>query len=99
MVLAAFLSPRVSLHGRVPLEKSADALKERSREVLRRLGYPEKPADTASVFAANFGYLHYVEENDSSPLVPLLILAGLAIYGFWTALAGRPIFGTLKLEE
>jgi len=30
-------------------------------------------------------------------LVPLLILAGLAVYGFRTALAGRPV--ALKLEE
>lgn len=67
LVLATFLSPRVALHGWVPLEKSADALKERSREVLRRLGYPEKPADTAIDFVPHAEYLRYVEENDRSP--------------------------------
>ena len=62
--LAAVLSPRVSLHGSVPLEKPPDALAERSREILARLGYPEKPADTSAIFAANVEYLRYVERTD-----------------------------------
>ena len=65
--LAAVLAPRVSLHGSVPIEKPPDALAERSREILRRLGYPGKPADTSASFEAGEEYLRYVERIDRSP--------------------------------
>jgi serine/threonine-protein kinase len=67
LALVVLLSPRVGLHGHVPLEKSSGALEERSREILRKLGYPGKPADTATAFVPYDDYLRYVEENDRSP--------------------------------
>ena len=67
LVAGVFLSPRVSLHGFVPLEQTPDALAERSRQILQRFGYREKPADTARQFEFNWDYIRYVGKNDRSP--------------------------------
>jgi serine/threonine-protein kinase len=67
LALAAYLSPRAYRHGHVPLEKPPEALAERSKEIIRRLGYTEKPLDTAWGFSAgNKEYRLWVEEHDKS---------------------------------
>jgi serine/threonine-protein kinase len=66
MALAAYLSPRAYRHGHVPLEKPPEALAERSKEIIRRLGYTEKPLDTAWAFSGNAKYSRWVEEHDKS---------------------------------
>ncbi|MGH9366840.1 MAG: serine/threonine-protein kinase, partial [Thermoanaerobaculia bacterium] len=66
MALAAYLSPRAYRHGHVPLEKPPEALAERSKEIIRRLGYTEKPLDTAWGFSGNSEYRRWVEEHDKS---------------------------------
>src|SRR5438552_14134551 len=66
LALAAWLSPRAYRHGHVPLEKPPEALAERAKEIIRRLGYTEKPLDTAWGFSGNGEYLRWVEEHDKS---------------------------------
>jgi len=66
LALAAYLSPRAYRHGHVPLEKPPEALAERSKEILRRLGYAEKPLGTAWGFSGNGEYRRWVEEHDKS---------------------------------
>jgi serine/threonine-protein kinase len=66
MALTAYLSPRAFRHGHVPLEKPPEALTERSKEIIRRLGYTEKPLDTAWGFSGNAEYRRWVEEHDKS---------------------------------
>ncbi len=66
IALVAYLSPRAFRHGHVPLEKPPEALAERSKEIVRRLGYPEKPSDTAWGFSGNGEYRRWVEEHDKS---------------------------------
>jgi hypothetical protein len=66
MALAAYLSPRAYRHGHVPLEKPPEALAERSKEIIRRFGYTEKPLDTRWGFSGNGDYRHWVEEHDKS---------------------------------
>ena len=66
MALAAYLSPRAYRHGHVPLEKPPEALAERSKEIIRRLGYTEKPLGTAWGFSGNGEYRRWVEEHDKS---------------------------------
>ena len=48
---AAFLSPRTSIHGMTALEKSPEILANRAREMVSRLGYGERPRDTALRFS------------------------------------------------
>ncbi len=66
IALVAYLSPRAFRHGHVPLEKPPEALAERSKEIIRRFGYTEKPLDTAWGFSGNGEYRRWVEEHDKS---------------------------------
>ncbi len=66
LALAAWLSPRAYRHGHVPLEKPPEALAERSKEILRRFGYAEKPLDAAWGFSGNAEYRRWAEEHDKS---------------------------------
>jgi Protein kinase domain len=66
IALAAYLSPRACLYGNVPLEKPPDALVEKSKEIARRLGYTDKPTDTAWGFSGNDEYRRWVEGHDKS---------------------------------
>jgi len=64
--LTLFLSGKVLLHRRVPLEKSADGLRERAAELVRDFGY-EAGVDDAVGFNPNGEYLNYIREHDQSP--------------------------------
>jgi serine/threonine-protein kinase len=57
------LSGRIYLHNQVPMEKSAEALRDRASDVAKRFGY-ESAADSVSSFNVNAEYLTYVAEHD-----------------------------------
>ncbi|MBV8856830.1 MAG: serine/threonine protein kinase [Acidobacteria bacterium] len=59
------LSGRVYLHAQVPMEKSAEALRDRASDVAQRFGY-ESATDSVSGFNVNAEYMTYVEEHDRS---------------------------------
>jgi serine/threonine-protein kinase len=64
-VLIAFiglvlLSDKVQLHRRVLLEKSPEALQERARTVVRKLGYTDQPADSTYGLGIDGETLSYV---------------------------------------
>src|SRR5512132_3451987 len=56
LALAAYLSPRAYRHGQVPLEKPPEALAERSKEIIRKLGYTEKALGSAWGWSGNGEY-------------------------------------------
>jgi hypothetical protein len=64
--LACFLSDSVTLYSLAPLDKSPEILQERAREIIKRLGYTDTPADSAYGMTSNETYLRYVMENDQS---------------------------------
>ena len=57
------LSGPIYLHTQVPMEKSAEALRDRASEVAKKFGY-ESATDSVSGFNVNVEYLKYVEEHD-----------------------------------
>jgi serine/threonine-protein kinase len=59
------LSGRVYLHTQVPMEKSAEALRDRASDVAKKFGY-ESAADSVSGFNVNAEYMNYVEQSDRS---------------------------------
>ncbi len=65
--VAAWLTPKVMLYGRVPLEKPPEVLAERARQIVSDLGYPARPVGTAWWFFYDDEYLQWVEEHDKSP--------------------------------
>lgn len=58
------LSTRRTLENAVPLDKSPDVLRERSRELAEKFGYP--PVDSYSEFAVFRGYVDYLKKNDQT---------------------------------
>ena len=65
-VLIIWLSGKVDLHRRVPLEKSPEALRERASTIINRLGYTDPPADRVYGFGLNFDYVRYTINRESS---------------------------------
>jgi serine/threonine-protein kinase len=66
LLAMAILSDRVNLAARIPLEKSVDTLEDRAREILAKLGYAERPADTARGLLPLPDYVLYVLRTDRS---------------------------------
>ena len=67
LIVAPMLAPGLQLAATVPLERSAAALEDRARELVRRVGYTAPPADEAVGWGLDMDYLQWVEKNDSSP--------------------------------
>lgn len=64
--LTMLLSKQIALHRMIPLEKSPEVLRQRASEIARRLGYTEKPLDTAYGFLTDYEYIRYITQHDSS---------------------------------
>ena len=62
----AVLSDRTLFVAKIPMDKGADALEDRARETLTRLGYTDRPADTARGFLVLQDYIFYVLRTDHS---------------------------------
>ena len=60
----AALSDRVLLIAKIPLEKSVDVLEDRAREIIQKLGYSQRPADTARGLFVLQDYFGYVIRTD-----------------------------------
>jgi serine/threonine-protein kinase len=66
LLAMAVLSDRVVITAMIPMEKSVEALEDRAREILAKLGSTEKPQDTARGFLQLPDYLLYVLRTDRS---------------------------------
>ncbi|HKQ61200.1 MAG TPA: serine/threonine-protein kinase [Candidatus Polarisedimenticolaceae bacterium] len=53
-------TPRVQLAGRVPLEQAPEVLAQKAREIVQRIGYADRPADSIYAFTPNRDYLRYL---------------------------------------
>ena len=60
LVLVPWLSAPIQLTNVVPFEKPPAVLEDRARELVRRLGLPETPADHATGFSVDADYLQHV---------------------------------------
>ncbi len=66
VLVTVLLSPKATLFRRVPLEKPSDVLVERAREILKKVGYSETPADSAFGFRQDSEFLRYISKHDKS---------------------------------
>jgi len=67
LLLVTHLAGQTMLFRQVPLEKPPDALADRAKEIVKKLGYVARPADSVYGFTTNRSYLRYVAEHDKSP--------------------------------
>jgi Protein kinase domain len=64
--LSLWLGGLTSLAAHVPLPHSPEVLAAKARELLGRLGFEERPVDTASGFRTDEDYARHVNTNDPS---------------------------------
>ena len=62
--LVCYFAIKTSGMGKLGLEQSPEVLTQKAKEIVTRLGYPDKPADTAVDFVDSKDFLNYVEKND-----------------------------------
>jgi serine/threonine-protein kinase len=66
-LLAVSLARRTALLDQIPFDKPPEALAERAREILGRLGWLERPVERSFGFEYNRRFVRWVEANDPSP--------------------------------
>jgi predicted Ser/Thr protein kinase len=62
--LVIFLSAHYSALGKMRLELTPEVLRQKARETIARLGYPDRPADSAFDLNYDSDFQEYVEKND-----------------------------------
>jgi predicted Ser/Thr protein kinase len=62
--LVTFLSITTSGVGKLGLEQSPEVLTQKAKEIMSRLGYADKPVDSASDFSYDTDFLSYIEKNE-----------------------------------
>jgi serine/threonine-protein kinase len=67
LALIVFFSQRTMLHNYVPLEKSPDVLAERAKEIIKKVGYTDPPADSVYNFDFAIDQVRHFTERDQSP--------------------------------
>ncbi|HEX8249703.1 MAG TPA: serine/threonine-protein kinase [Pyrinomonadaceae bacterium] len=88
--LLMLMSKQTSLHRFVPLEKSPEVLRERSRELAEKFGYPA--FDSYHGFISEPAYLDYLRENDDSPARWRKLASGQpAVVKFWYSQSPEPL--------
>jgi serine/threonine-protein kinase len=82
--LAAFLSIHYSALEKMRLEQTPEVLAQKAREITARLGYPERPADSAFGLNDNDDFQEYVEKNDKPhPNWDAVLAARPSLLHFW----------------
>jgi serine/threonine-protein kinase len=67
IVAVGFLNDKTKLFRRVPLHDRPEVFAHQARDMLQRLGYRERPADSAQGFDHDFMVLEYLRKRDASP--------------------------------
>ncbi len=66
LAVAAYLTTRSNVLGRIALEESPDVLNEKARDLLARFGYPGRALDSFSSFEFDTDFINYVQKNEGS---------------------------------
>jgi serine/threonine-protein kinase len=66
VVLYVFLAGRTEFQNLIPTEKSPEVLADRAREIIGRLSYTSRPADTAQGFFWESQIADYIQSRDKS---------------------------------
>jgi serine/threonine-protein kinase len=92
LALVVFLSGKIMMHNRVPLEKSGEILADRASNLIKRFGYTDSPADTAYGVDEDTAYWAYEREKGPSFDAYKKLESGQPIfYYFWYRQSPRPL--------
>ncbi|MEK6286875.1 MAG: serine/threonine-protein kinase [Acidobacteriota bacterium] len=64
LIITALLGSKLDWKAQAMHENSPDALAHKSRDIINRLGYTDRPTDSANGLRFNSDYQRYVERND-----------------------------------
>ena len=79
-----FLGVHYGAVDRMRLELTPEVLTQKAREIIARLGYTERPADSASDLQYDTDFQEYVEKNDKPlPDWNRVLAARPSLLGFW----------------
>ena len=100
--LLMLMSKQSHLHRHVPLDKSPEILRERSRELAEKFGYAS--FDSYYGFTREFDYVDFLKENDKSATRWQKLAAGQpAVVQFWYRQSPLPLApwsgGTVTFED
>jgi len=84
LCLAAFLGIRYSGLEKMRLELTPEVLRQKAREIITKLGYPERPADSVYDLRYDTDVQEYVESNDKPrPDWNAVLAARPSVLKFW----------------
>ena len=82
--LVTFLGIHYSGLGKMRLELTPEVLTQKAREIVERLGYPERPLDRAADLYQDSDFQEYVEKNDKPhPDWDAVLAARPSLLQFW----------------
>jgi len=67
LALCCWLTKYAAVYRMTSLNKSPEVLRAHARDVIRKLGYPEEPLDSADGVILKDDYLNYIAAHDQSP--------------------------------
>jgi serine/threonine-protein kinase len=83
LAIVAYLSIHYSGLEKMGLELTPEVLTQKSREVIARLGYEGRPADSAFGLDYDNDFQDYVEKNDKPPRWDAVLAARPAVLQYW----------------
>jgi len=83
LAIGFYLSVRYSAVEKMHLEQSPDVLAQKARELVVKLGYADKPADTAFGFDYDTNFQSYVEHEATKSNWDQLLSARPSLLQFW----------------
>jgi predicted Ser/Thr protein kinase len=82
--LVTFLGVHYSGLQKMQLDLTPEVLTQKAREIVARLGYPERPADSVSDLRYDSDFQDYVEKNDKPrPNWDAVLVARPSLLAFW----------------
>lgn len=84
LILSAYFNIRNSGTNRLGLELSPEVLTQKSREIVQKLGYDERPLDSGGSLEYHNEFINYVQKNDKPrPNWDQIISSRPALLEFW----------------
>jgi len=84
LVLISYLAVRYNGLAKMQLELTPEVLTQKSRDIIARLGYTDRPEDSASDIYYQSDFQEYVENNDKPrPNWDTVLAARPSLLGFW----------------
>jgi serine/threonine-protein kinase len=83
LALAAYFSIHYSALEKMRLEQTPEVLTQKSREIIARLGYEGRPADSAFNLRYDGDFQDYVEKNDKPPRWDDVLASRPSLLQYW----------------